>query len=191
MYVSFDTECAQNLENREGSFAEIANLIYGKQICSKCETVDDLYVDCEQYGKRVHVFRQDPVGKFIPYLQQSRSFADKVHVISHNSRAYVAQFLLRRIVELRWVQQLKMDGSKILSMFVENLHFLDALNYLPISLKSVPKSFDLACKKDYYPHFFKTANNLDYVGLYPEPKIYGQTLCHVMSEPNFRPGMRG
>jgi len=66
-----------------------------------------------------------------------------------------------------------MDGTKILIMIVENLHFLDSLNFLPMSLKSMHKSFDLACKKWYYPHFLNMANNLDYVGRYPEPKFYG------------------
>jgi hypothetical protein len=37
----------------------------------------------------------------------------------------------------------------------------------------MPKSFDLTCKKGYFPHFLNTANNLDYVGPYPEPKFYG------------------
>jgi len=58
-------------------------------------------------------------------------------------------------------------------MVVENLHFLDSLNYLPMSLKSMPKSFDLTCKKGYYPHFFNTADNLDYVGSNSEHKFYG------------------
>jgi hypothetical protein len=69
--------------------------------------------------------------------------------------------------------QLIMDGTKILSMVVENFHFLDSLNFLLMSLKSMPKSFDLTCKKGYYPHFFNTAENLDYVGSYPEPEYYG------------------
>jgi hypothetical protein len=51
------------------------------------------------------------------------------------------------------VLQLIMDGSKILSMVVENLHFLDSLNYFTMSLKSMPKSCDLTCKKGYYLHF--------------------------------------
>jgi len=42
-----------------------------------------------------------------------------------------------------------MDGSKILSMVVKNLNFMDSLNYLPISLKSMPNSFDLTYKKGY------------------------------------------
>jgi hypothetical protein len=53
--------------------------------CSKRVNVDDVNVDCEQCGKRVHTFWQDPVGKFIDYFRQSRPFADKIYVISHNS----------------------------------------------------------------------------------------------------------
>jgi hypothetical protein len=37
----------------------------------------------------------------------------------------------------------------------------------------MPKSFELTSKKGYYPRFFNTADNLDYVGPYPEPKYYG------------------
>jgi hypothetical protein len=37
----------------------------------------------------------------------------------------------------------------------------------------MPKSFDLSCKKGYYPQFFNTAKNLDYVDPYPEHEYYG------------------
>jgi len=115
----------------------------------------------------------NPVSYFIDYLRQSEPFADKVCVISHNLRGYEAQFLLTSFLQLRLVQQLKIGGSNILSMFVKNLYFLDSLNYLPLSLKSMPKSFNLKCKKGYYHHFFNTANNLDYVGSHTELKFYG------------------
>jgi hypothetical protein len=97
--------------------------------CSKCEAVDDVNVDCEQCGKRVHTFWQDTVNKSIDYLRPSRPFADKIYVMSHNSRGYDAQFLLRSFLELRWEPKLIMNGSKILSMVVENFHFLDSLNF--------------------------------------------------------------
>ena len=65
-----------------------------------------------------------------------------------------------------------MDGNKILSMSVENFHFLYSLNFIPTSLKSIHKTFDLTYKKGYDTHFFITANSLDYVGTYSEPKYY-------------------
>ena len=65
-----------------------------------------------------------------------------------------------------------MDGTKILSLFVENSSFLDSLKFMPMSLKIMPKSFDLTWKKGYYHHLFNTVNNLYYIGLYPESKYY-------------------
>jgi len=83
------------------------------------------------------------------------------------------KFLLRSFLEIRWEQKLIMDSSTILSMVAENLHFLDSLNSLPKSLKSMPNSFDLTCKKGYYPHFFNTASDLNYVGSYPKTEYLG------------------
>jgi len=124
LYVFFDTECTQDLEKHDGPFDHIPKLICAQQMCSKCEAVDDLNVDCKLCGKRSHEFwAEDPVGKFIDHLRQSRLFADKIYVISNNSRGYDAKFLLRKLHELRWTPQLIMDGTKILSMVVENVHF--------------------------------------------------------------------
>ena len=53
--------------------------------------------------------------------------------------------------------QLIMDGSKILSTSVENLHLLDSLSFMLMSLKSMPKLFDLTCNKGYHSQFFNTA----------------------------------
>ena len=77
-----------------------------KQMCSKSEAVDDTNCDCEQCVKSTHVFWHDLVGKLIDYLRQSRLFADKMYDVSHNSRGYDAQFLLRKFLELRWTPQL-------------------------------------------------------------------------------------
>ena len=137
--------------------------------------MDDLNVDCEQVGKRTHMFWEDVVDKSIDYLWLSRPFAKKIYVISHTSRGYGAQFLLRRFLEIRWVPELIMDSTKNLSMSMENLHFLDSLNFMPMRFGSLPESFDLTCKKGCYFHFFNTANNLDYVKPYLNPSTMGQT----------------
>jgi len=55
---------------------------------------------------------------------------------------YSAVFL-----ELRWVPKLIMDGTKILSMSVENFCFLDSLNFMLIILKNTPKAFDLNARR--------------------------------------------
>ena len=114
LYVFFNVECTQNLEKRDGSFEHVPKLICAQQKCYKCEAVGDFSADCRQCEKHVHIFWQDPVGKFIDYLRHSRLFADKVYVISHNSRGYGAQFLLRRFLELRWAPDMIMEGAKFL-----------------------------------------------------------------------------
>jgi len=46
------------------------------------------------------------------------------------------------------------------------------MHFPPMSLKGMPKSFDLTLKNGYYPYSFNTAENLDHVAPYPEPKYY-------------------
>ena len=53
-----------------------------------------------------------------------------------------------------------------------------------MSLKSMPKSFDLTCEKGYYPHF-NTANDLDYACPHPEPKFYGEDFVRRSGSPIF------
>jgi len=164
-------ECTEDLQKRDGSFEHVPKLIYAQQMCTKCEAMDDLSVYCEQYGKRIHAFWQDLVGNIIIYGCPDNSRTR--FMLFHTTHGYDAQFLLSRFLALRWAPQMIMNGSKILSMVVENPHFLDSLNYLPLSLRSMTKILDLTCKKVYYHQFFNTAKNLDYVGSYPEPKYYG------------------
>jgi hypothetical protein len=68
-------------------------------MCAKCQTEEDLSIDCVQCGKTSHDFWEDPVGKFIDYLRAPRTFAEMIYVVSHNSRGYDAQFLLRRFLK--------------------------------------------------------------------------------------------
>ena len=74
--------------------------------------------------------------------------------------------------------QLVMEGTKILSMIFENLHFLDLFNFLPFTSKSMPKSFDSHAKKGNVPTF-STLARIGIVVSYPEPKYY---------EANYTPG---
>ena len=85
LYVFRGTECTQDLQKHEGTFELIPKLIRDQQMCSQCEALDEMNVDCEQCGKRTHMFWKDPVGKFIDYLLTSTPFADKIYVITQFS----------------------------------------------------------------------------------------------------------
>jgi len=78
MYFFFDTECTQDFKKHDGSFEHIPNLNCAQQMCSKCEAVEDLSVDCKYCGKGTHMFwAEHPVRNFIDYLRPSRPFVDK------------------------------------------------------------------------------------------------------------------
>jgi hypothetical protein len=103
------------------------------------------------------------------YLIRDRPFCDKIIAIAHNARPYDLMVILDYAVKSGWLPDLILNGAKILCMKMEHVIFLDSLNFLPMSLRSLPKAFGLpSVSKGYYPHFFNTHENLDYVGPYPE-----------------------
>ena len=55
-----------------------------------------------------------------------------------------------------------------------NIRFLDSLNFLPMPLAQLPKSFGLEeLKKGFFPHFFNTPENQEVVLLnLPDIKYY-------------------
>ena len=53
------------------------------------------------------------------------------------------------------------------------LNFIDSLNYLPMPLSKLPKTFGLTeLAKGCFPHFFSTEANQHYVGPLPDVKYY-------------------
>jgi hypothetical protein len=66
-----------------------------------------------------------------------------------------------------------MNGLKIMCMKVEHVIFLDSVNYLPFLLRKLPETFGLAATKSWYPHYFNSLQNLDYIGPTPDVSYYG------------------
>jgi hypothetical protein len=96
-----------------------------------------------------------------------------VVAIADNAKAYDLHFILNRAILLKWQPELIMNGHNIMSMRVEYLHFLDSISYLPLPLRKLPQAFDLSATKSWYPHFFNTKENVDYVGPIPDISYYG------------------
>ena len=73
------------------------------------------------------------------------------------------------------------NGSKIMYMTIEkelHIKIIDSLNVLPMRLSKLLQAFGLKeLKKGWFPHFFNTRDNLEYLGPYPDPKYYG---CYFM-----------
>ena len=93
------------------------------------------------------------------------------------SRGYDAHFLMRKILGMKCTPQLIMDGTKILSMIVENLHYLDSVKFLPVSLKSKHNSLDLTI-------LTKLTRPTIWIMWAPilNPSYMGKTICQAMRE---------
>ncbi|KAK4880439.1 hypothetical protein RN001_008585 [Aquatica leii] len=54
-----------------------------------------------------------------------------------------------------------------------NIKFIDSINYMPMPLAKLPKTFNFSGTKGYFPHFFNTLTNQNYVGPLPPMHYYG------------------
>ena len=131
------------------------------------------YGDCERCGKRKHTFRQDPVGELLIYLIEHRPWVKKIIIIAHNAKEFDLHFILNMAIVLKWKPEFIMNGQKIMYMRMEHLVFLDSVSFLPFPLRKLPETFGLTASKSWYPHFFNTEENLDYIGPIHDVSYYG------------------
>jgi len=73
-------------------------------------------------------------------------------------------------------------------MKIENLIFVDSVSFLPFALRKLPDTFGLTASKLWYPHYFSTEENLDYVGPIPALSYY---VVNEMSESERRDFLSG
>lgn len=181
MYIYFDFECTQ--ENG----THVPNLCVAHRVCQYCDhlKVDQPCSHCEHLGPRRHLFRgSETLKQFMEWLFQAQPHATQksqsqlLHegaiVIAHNFKGYDGQFILNYLVHTACITpSVIMNGTKILSMEVLGLKFIDSYNYLPFALSKMPSAFGFEeMKKGYFPHFFNTEQNQNYVGPYPPASYY-------------------
>ena len=58
-------------------------------------------------------------------------------------------------------------------MWTEHLVLLDSISFLSFVLCKLLEAFGLTVSKSWYPHYFNTQANLDYVGKIPDVSYYG------------------
>ena len=88
--------------------------------------------------------------------------------IAHNAKSFDLHSILSRAVLLKWRPDLVMSGQKIIVMKMEHQEFIDSIRFLPIPLRNLPSAFNLTASKEWYPHYFITQENQDYVGSIPD-----------------------
>ena len=79
-------------------------------------------------------------------------------VIAHNFRGYDGYLILEWFYSQFLLPKLILNGAKMMSMELEsaNIKFWDSLNFHPMPLKALPKTFGLSeLKKGYFPHYVR------------------------------------
>ena len=145
-------------------------ILYAFSISAQSEKEPNIDVDCVRCESR-HAFFDDPLGH-LSYLCKQRPWCEKVIAVAHNAKDFDAHFILGRVL-LKWTPKLILNVQKIVCMTIEHLTFLDSISFLPMALRKLLVAFGLTACKSWYPHYFNTRCNLDYIGPNPGVEHYG------------------
>lgn len=182
LFIFFDFECCQStyFSRDETKRVHIPNLCVSHQVCGVCDILSDIQMFCFNCGVREQIFSEENVvDKFMTYLGEIEDKFRKVTIIAHNLQKYDGHFLLQYMYQNDSVWALKeeslvMNGSKILQIRCGRYRFIDSLNFFSVPLSKLPSMFSLNCSsKGYYPHFFNTPENFNYIGSIPDVSFYG------------------
>jgi hypothetical protein len=178
LYAFYDFETTQEskVEGTMQTYEHVVNYAVVKQRCADCISINNIE-HCGTCGVRKHIYSgKDTLDEFCNYvfkLQASNKFV--VTAIAHNSSGYDAQFVLQRcFIHGVKPERFVASGTKIMSMTVYGVKFVDSFKFMPMALSKLPDAFGLAqLKKGDFPHLFNKSENQDYVGPIPEFKYYG------------------
>ncbi len=128
----------------------------------------------------------DALSDFLKFVSDKK-FRDYT-AIAHNMRGFDGIFILRELLQNGVIPDVIVKGQKIMVMKIPdlNVRFIDSFNFLPMSLAKLPGAFGLSCgTKGFFPHFFNTPENWNYVGVLPDPRFYGVDLMSIGERENF------
>lgn len=163
------------------------------RVCDTCKLTPDAdaCANCGPDRKKTFV-GDNALEDFCGWL--FRKAHKKYTAIAHNSRGFDAQFILdflhqkkckapkiipkgKMFIQLHYSiisTHFKLSGLEIMCLEAAGLRLIDSLNFLPMPLASMPKTFgEKELSKGYFPHFFNTAANTNYNGPLPDPEMYG------------------
>jgi hypothetical protein len=174
--------CFCDLETRqetENMFQHEPNLCISQQVCQACITNDNQGEICNRCGVRENIFYgTDSVERFLNHLAKL-SINFNVTVIAHNQGRFDGCFILSEMYKdfSRWTPEIVRTGTKLLLIQCgSSLRFIDSLNFIQLPLSQFPKAFYIAGCKGYFPHYFNTIANENYVGGIPDVGFYGADL---------------
>ncbi|XP_037906182.1 uncharacterized protein LOC119648487 [Hermetia illucens] len=191
LIIFFDCEATQDTPNGSNSFVHVVNLIVAQQVCYSCYENFDIQQQCNVCGVREHVFEYgnnetDVVGRFLDYCLMHRPAFTNIYCIAHNLQGYDGHFIISELLDRKIDVNPIMNGTKIMRLTCGRLAFIDSLNFLSFPLSKFPSVFDIKDhSKGYYPYFFNTVDNIDYVGKFPSVEMYGYNTMKVKERNDF------
>lgn len=154
-FINFDIEARQDEGNH------IANLLFAET------TLDDT-----QYTFK----GENCVTEFFSWVHSlaNDENTEKTVVVAHNFKGCDGYFILEELYRQHATNLNQIvNRSKILSLQIPHVKFIDSLNFFPMPLSAFPKTFGLMeLKKGFLPHFFNTVQNQIYAGYVPDKKYY-------------------
>lgn len=99
-------------------------------------------------------------------------------VISHNGGKFDNHFIKKEMINRRISSSDISNGRNIFYMKTKasasNLRFIDSIKFIPLPLRSFPKTFGFDCHvKGHFPYTFLTRETLNYVGDVPDISFFG------------------
>uniref|UniRef100_A0ABD2WZ65 DNA-directed DNA polymerase n=1 Tax=Trichogramma kaykai TaxID=54128 RepID=A0ABD2WZ65_9HYME len=180
LYIFFDFETRQDsaYKNHSTTTVHIPTLCIAHQVCSDCIQDDDMKNMCVTCGIREYVFQNDPVAQLLGIAIREKTKFKKIVCLSHNGSSYDTQLVIQRLVERSNSNRPPnaiLNGHNIILLQYGRTIFIDSLNYFHMKLSALPRAFGLpeSKKKGYFPHFFNTLENKEYVGPMPAASFYG------------------
>jgi len=95
--------------------------------------------------------------------------------IAHYAKGYDSQFIMQYCITNTIKPYTIYNGTKLMLLEVCSirLKIIDSFNFISFPLATFPKTFGLTeLKKGYFPHYFNTLENENYVGPIPDKKYY-------------------
>lgn len=183
LIVFYDIECTQETELEANVFLHKPILCVANIVCNNCFAEPfETEIFCSLCSpKKDIIFENDAesncITKFIHFCETFQSKVSNIYCIAHNFRSYDGQFIIKSLMENKNKKTVEpiLNGMKILKItYDKNIFFIDSLNFIPFALSKFPKIFGLNnLSKGYYPHFFNTEKNYNYVGNIPDKTYFG------------------
>ncbi|KAE9530087.1 hypothetical protein AGLY_011549 [Aphis glycines] len=108
--------------------------------------------------------------------------------IAHYAKGYDSQFILKYLVDNTLRPFTIYNGTKLMLLEIKylSIRIIDSSNFIQSPLSSFPKTFGLKeLKKGYFPHFFNTVENQNYIGILPDKEYYGYETMKTENKQEF------